>query len=121
LSASSPQLFIIVSGVLPPAVSGLFAFFLPIVMRWLSQFMGALTGSYLDRAVVARYFSFLVISQLVIFTLIGVAFSELAVLAFHFSWLPASVDKCRVVGTKDIVTQIGQHASFWEIIHHLDC
>jgi len=30
----------------------------------------------LDRAVVARYFAFLVISQLVIFTLIGVLFGK---------------------------------------------
>ena len=37
--------------------------------------MGALTHSRLDRAVVARYFAFLVISQLVVFTLIGVIFS----------------------------------------------
>ena len=40
--------------------------------------MGALTRSKLDRAVVARYFSFLIISQLIIFTLIGVIFSELS-------------------------------------------
>ena len=39
------------------------------------QYMGALTHSRLDRAVVARYFAFLVISQLVVFTLIGVIFS----------------------------------------------
>ena len=45
-------------------------------MRWLSQYQGALTQSRLDRAVVARYFAFLVISQLIIFTLIGVAFSS---------------------------------------------
>ena len=45
-------------------------------MRWLSQYQGALTQSRLDRAVIARYFAFLVISQLVIFTLIGVMFSE---------------------------------------------
>jgi len=38
--------------------------------------MGALTHSKLDRAVIARYFAFLVISQLIIFTLIGVIFSE---------------------------------------------
>jgi Domain of unknown function DUF221. len=38
--------------------------------------MGALTHSKLDRSVVARYFAFLVISQLVIFTLIGVIFSQ---------------------------------------------
>lgn len=35
----------------------------------------SLMGQRLDRAVVARYFAFLVISQLVIFTLIGVGFS----------------------------------------------
>jgi len=38
--------------------------------------MGALTHSKLDRAVIARYFAFLVASQLIIFTLIGVIFSE---------------------------------------------
>ena len=45
--------------------------------------MGALTRSRLDRAVIARYFSFLIISQLIIFTLIGVIFSKLPSL-FHF-------------------------------------
>ncbi len=29
--------FAFVSGVLPPVVSGIFGFFLPIIMRWLSQ------------------------------------------------------------------------------------
>lgn len=45
-------------------------------MRWISKYQGALTQSRLDRAVVARYFAFLVISQLAVFTLIGVGFSE---------------------------------------------
>lgn len=45
-------------------------------MRWMTQYMGALTHARLDRAVVARYFAFLVISQLIIFTLIGVVFSK---------------------------------------------
>ncbi|KAF7351143.1 DUF221-domain-containing protein [Mycena sanguinolenta] len=72
--SQSKNTFNIVSGILPPAVSGIFGFFLPIIMRRLSQYMGALTHSRLDRAVVARYFSFMVISQLFIFTLIGVMF-----------------------------------------------
>lgn len=46
------------------------------MMRWLSQYMGSTTHSRLDRAVIARYFAFLVISQLIIFTLIGVIFSK---------------------------------------------
>jgi hypothetical protein len=45
-------------------------------MRWLGKYEGALTHAQLDRAVVARYFAFLVISQLIVFTLIGVVFSK---------------------------------------------
>jgi hypothetical protein len=95
---SSPTSFNIVSGVLPPAVSAFFGFFLPIIMRWLSQYQGALTQSRLDRAVVARYFAFLVISQLIIFTLIGVAFNSI----------------------EQIVKQIGQHKSFHDILNNID-
>ncbi|KAG6841425.1 hypothetical protein C0991_011319 [Blastosporella zonata] len=94
---ASPNTFAFVSGVLPPIVSGLFGFFLPIIMRWLTQYMGALTHSKLDRSVIARYFSFLVISQLVIFTLIGVIFNSV----------------------KEIVEQIGEKASLQEIINNL--
>ena len=72
---NSPGTFAVVSGVLPPAVSALFGYVLPIVMRWLTKYMGAYTHSALDRVVIARYFAFLVISQLIIFTLIGVLFS----------------------------------------------
>jgi hypothetical protein len=72
---ASPLSFDILSGVLPPAVSGVFGFFLPLIMRRLSKYMGAQTRSYLDRALIARYFAFLVISQLVMFTLMGVVLS----------------------------------------------
>lgn len=94
---ASPGSFAFVSGVAPPTISALFGFFLPIVMRWLSKFQGALTHSRLDRAVVARYFAFLVISQLIIFTLIGVGF----------------------IAAEQIVTEIGQHTSFQDIINNL--
>jgi len=67
-------------------------------MRWLTKFMGALTRSKLDRAVIARYFTFLIISQLIIFTLIGVIFNSV----------------------QQIVIQIGKKASFQEIINNLD-
>ncbi|KAK7045521.1 hypothetical protein VNI00_007353 [Paramarasmius palmivorus] len=93
---SSPTTFAIISGVLPPTVSALFGYFLPIVMRWLSQFMGSLTQSKLDRQVVARYFAFLVISQLVIFTLIGVIFNSV----------------------REIIKQVG-NKSFKEILDNL--
>ncbi|KAI9455648.1 hypothetical protein F5148DRAFT_984707 [Russula earlei] len=95
---SSPTSFNFVSGILPPAVSAFFGFFLPIVMRWLSRYQGALTHSRLDRAVVARYFAFLVISQLIIFTLIGIGFNSVT----------------------EIIKQIGQHKSFQEILNNID-
>ncbi|KAF8911516.1 hypothetical protein CPB84DRAFT_1812352 [Gymnopilus junonius] len=89
--------FAFISGVLPPAISGMFGFFLPIIMRWLTKYMGALTHSKLDRAVVARYFTFLIISQLIIFTLIGVIFNSV----------------------QQIVIQIGKKASAQEIFDNL--
>lgn len=97
-SVDSYASFAFTSGVLPPAVSCIFGFFLPIIMRWLSQYMGTLTQSRLDRAVVARYFAFLVISQLVVFTLVGVIFNSV----------------------KEIVVQIGKHTSFRDILDNLD-
>ena len=74
-SDKSPWTFSIMAGILPPLVSGLFAYFLPIIMRSLSKYKGAETQSRLDRAVIARFFAFLVISQLLIFTLISVGFN----------------------------------------------
>ncbi|KAG8742312.1 hypothetical protein FRC10_001670 [Ceratobasidium sp. 414] len=82
-SYSSPWTFSLASGallppggVLPPAISALFGFFFPIIMRKISAYQGAITHSRLDRAVVARYFAFLIISQFFIFSLLGVAFQS---------------------------------------------
>ncbi|EMD32930.1 hypothetical protein CERSUDRAFT_118360 [Gelatoporia subvermispora B] len=97
-SDSSPGTFTFLSGVLPPAVSALFGYALPIFMRKLSKYQGATTHSRLDRAVVARYFAFLVISQLIIFTLIGVLFNSV----------------------REIVEQIGEHKSFHTILQNID-
>ncbi|OBZ69734.1 hypothetical protein A0H81_10261 [Grifola frondosa] len=97
-SNASPGSFTIISGVLPPAVSALFGYALPIIMRKLTKYMGAFTHSRLDRAVIARYFAFLVISQLIIFTLIGVIFNSV----------------------KEIITQVGEHQSFQTILNNLD-
>ncbi|KAI0369019.1 DUF221-domain-containing protein [Pilatotrama ljubarskyi] len=97
-SKASPGSFAFVSGVLPPAVSALFGWALPIIMRKLTKYMGAYTHSRLDRAVVARYFAFLVISQLIIFTLIGVIFNAV----------------------QQIVELVGKHASVETIFKSFD-
>ncbi|KAG8907252.1 hypothetical protein FRB99_004946 [Tulasnella sp. 403] len=73
--------FSLASGILPPAVSSIFGYVLPVLMRKLSKYQGALTRTRLDRAVVARYFAFLIISQLFIFSMIGVALHTSARLA----------------------------------------
>ncbi|EJT96751.1 DUF221-domain-containing protein [Dacryopinax primogenitus] len=70
--------FSIVSGVLPPAVSGIFSYFLPIIMRRLAKYSGTITRSSTDAQVVARYYAFLVISQFLIFSLIGVGFDAVS-------------------------------------------
>ncbi|KAJ6589821.1 hypothetical protein DFH09DRAFT_908778 [Mycena vulgaris] len=97
-SGNSSITFAIVSGVVPPVVSGIFTVFLPRIMRWLGKYQGALTHARLDRAVVARYFAFLVISQLIVFTLIGVIFNSVT----------------------ELVALIGKHASAKAIIANLD-
>ncbi|GBE80758.1 predicted protein [Sparassis crispa] len=96
-SVASPGTFTFISGVLPPAVSAIFSYALPLIMRWLSKYQGAPTHSRLDRAVSARYFAFLVISQLIIFTLIGVIFNSV----------------------RAIVQQIGEHQNIKAIIENL--
>lgn len=74
--------FSVVSGVLPSAIQALFGFFLPLLMRRLSRYQGALTRSRLNRAVIARYFAFMIISNLIIFSLLGVVYSECTGLEF---------------------------------------
>jgi hypothetical protein len=70
--------FSLVSGVLPSAISAIFGYVLPIIMRRVSKKQGAMTRSRLDRAVTARYYAFLVISSFLIFSLIGVVWSSIA-------------------------------------------
>lgn len=72
----SGRTFSIVSGVLPSVIMAIFGFLLPIFMRRLSKYQGATTRSRLDRAVMARYFAFMIISNFVIFSLLGVIWSE---------------------------------------------
>ncbi len=86
--------FSLVSGVLPSVISAIFGFFLPIIMRRVSKKQGAITRSRLDRAVTQRYFAFLIISNFLIFSLIGVAYSAIAA----------------------VVVKVGQHQSFGKIL-----
>ncbi|ODN77914.1 hypothetical protein L202_05019 [Cryptococcus amylolentus CBS 6039] len=90
--------FSLVSGILPSAVAAIFGYLLPLVIRRVSRYQGAPTRSRLDRAVVARYFSFMIISNLFIFSLLGVVYAAIA----------------------RVVVQIGKHQSFSTIIKGFD-
>ena len=67
--------FNIASSVLPPVAYRLFDFAFANIIFRLCQYKGAATRSRLQNAILARQFAFLVISELIIFTLIGVGFS----------------------------------------------
>ena len=104
--------FALVNGILPPVISGIFGWVLPIIMRWLSQYQGAITQSRLDRAVVARYFAFLIISQLIIFSR--------AFLPTLPRWLNINL-LVPVLGVgfqlaTQIVNSVQNQRSFWEIL-----
>ncbi|ORY28026.1 hypothetical protein BCR39DRAFT_576859 [Naematelia encephala] len=90
--------FSIVSGVLPSIVSFLFGYFLPIILRSISRYQGAPTRSRLDRAVTARYFFFVILSNLIVFTLLGVFYNAITT----------------------VVLQIGQHKSASEVLKGLE-
>jgi hypothetical protein len=76
--------FSAVVGIAPPLLSALLQLVLPVVMRALTKRQGLLTENQVDRHVLARYFAFLVITQLIIFSLLGVVFNLITELVIEF-------------------------------------
>ncbi|KAG8768164.1 hypothetical protein FRC12_005735, partial [Ceratobasidium sp. 428] len=114
-SEKSAWSFSLASGVLPPAISALFGFFFPIIMRKISTYQGAITHSRLDRAVVARYFAFLIISQFFIFSLLGVAFNtitEIIVVIGKHQGISAVLRSLHKIPGRIQATYI-QQSSYW--------
>ncbi|KAF8316081.1 DUF221-domain-containing protein [Clavulina sp. PMI_390] len=107
--------FSVVSGVLPPLISAFFGWALPKIMRRLSKYQGAITRSRLDRAVVARYFGFLVASQLILFTIIGVLYQSVTLVIFeigqHNSFMTILKNFNKLPG--QIQTTYIQQSSYW--------
>ncbi|KAF8967961.1 hypothetical protein BDZ97DRAFT_1916530 [Flammula alnicola] len=115
-SIASPATYSLVSGLLPPTVAAIFGSFLPGLMRWLSKYMGATTYSSLDRIVIARYFAFLFVSQLIFFTVIGVLFNSVLEIIIAIQNEGASLktilDNLDKLPAKLTTTYISQ-SSFW--------
>ncbi|GAA96278.1 uncharacterized protein L969DRAFT_43529 [Mixia osmundae IAM 14324] len=74
-STSSPASFAAVTGILPPVLSLLLQAFLPSIIRVFARKQGALTHTQLDRDVLGWYFGFTFATNVIIFSLIGVAFT----------------------------------------------
>ncbi|GAA6040001.1 hypothetical protein JCM8097_002661 [Rhodosporidiobolus ruineniae] len=66
-----PILFSAFVGIVPPILSLLLQMVLPMIIRWIAALQGATTHSQSDRTVTARYSAFLLITQFVIFVLLG--------------------------------------------------
>ncbi|GAC92925.1 hypothetical protein PHSY_000484 [Pseudozyma hubeiensis SY62] len=73
--SSSSFTFAAVSGLGAPIIMGIASFFFPLAMRRIAKYRGVQTRYRLDRLLVGQYFGFLVISQFVFFSLIGVVLS----------------------------------------------
>jgi hypothetical protein len=62
-------------GIAPPILSALLQLLLPFIMRKLMRKRGLVTKTQVDRSVLAKYWAFLIITQLIIFSLLGVVFN----------------------------------------------
>ncbi|KAG8927697.1 hypothetical protein FRC01_007066 [Tulasnella sp. 417] len=81
MSNLSPTSLSLISGILAPVASALLGSVFPIIIRTVSKYQGAPTRSSLSHTVITRYFAFLIISQLFIFSLIGICISTAARMA----------------------------------------
>lgn len=75
---SSSLSFAAVEGILPPVISLLFALLLPILMQRISMYRGVRTRESRDMTLCSQYFSFLVLTHFLFFSLISV-FLDVAV------------------------------------------
>lgn len=80
---SSNWSFAAVAGILPPFLAILLQLILPFIFRALAKYQGALTHTKLDRAVLSRYFFFLVFLQFIAFSLFGVFFNLITAIVIH--------------------------------------
>lgn len=67
-------IFTVLAGVLPATISAMFSYILPYIMRRLSRWSGALTRGQLDKAVIRQLFIFQLVSNFIVFSLLGVVY-----------------------------------------------
>lgn len=77
--------FAAVSGLAAPIIMGIASFFFPLAMRRIAKYRGVQTRYKLDRLLVGQLFGFLVLSQFLLFSLIGVALSTISQLLTYIN------------------------------------
>ncbi|KAK8869973.1 hypothetical protein IAR55_000543 [Kwoniella newhampshirensis] len=73
-SDAGKAIFTVAAGILPASISALFSYLLPYIMRRLARWSGALTRGQLDRSVIRQLFAFLLFSNFIVFSLLGVVY-----------------------------------------------
>nr|ODN83851.1 hypothetical protein L203_05251 [Cryptococcus depauperatus CBS 7841] len=73
--------FTVLAGVLPATISAMFSYLLPYIMRRLSRWSGALTRGQLDKTVIRQLFVFLLVSNFIVFSLLGVIYETYLTIA----------------------------------------
>jgi hypothetical protein len=74
---SNPTSFMIIIMVVPSIALKIFMLLLASILRGLSRYQGAVTQSQLQGSLFARYFAFVIIMNLILFTFIGVVFNSI--------------------------------------------
>ncbi|WRT66921.1 uncharacterized protein IL334_003886 [Kwoniella shivajii] len=71
-------IFNILKGALPAIVAALFSLLLPYILRILNRWSGAFTRGQLDKDQIRQLFIFLVVSNFIVFSLLGVLYESIA-------------------------------------------
>ncbi|KAJ8098653.1 hypothetical protein POJ06DRAFT_225501 [Lipomyces tetrasporus] len=111
-----PSMFSFIQGFISPAVTSAIFLILPVIMRRMSDWQGALTKSYRERNTLRKLYIFFVFNNLFIFTIFGVAWSavtQLIQLSRSGTQLTAKeIFKSLAVG-KQVSNSIIGVSSFW--------
>ena len=94
--------FAAVSGLGAPIIMGIASFFFPLAMRRIAKYRGVQTRYKLDRLLIGQYFGFLVISQFLFFSLIGVVLSLVSQLVVEINHNTAL----------NIIEKLGRNAAY---------
>ncbi|KAK9484318.1 hypothetical protein V1527DRAFT_470199 [Lipomyces starkeyi] len=111
-----PSLFSFIQGFISPAVTSAIFLILPVIMRRMSAWQGALTKSHRERNTLHKLYIFFIFNNLFIFTIFGVAWSAVTQL-IELSQSGTSLSAKEIFNTLDLGKQVSNSiigvSSFW--------